>query len=200
MSSDKPASGMAPAFPNYFELFQNIASPFMASNANNPASNVAAMMMATLDSKEIERKSRELETVLMWLKAQVGVVEMSIKTLEYHKDFLTKMAANPMPMPMPASVASPDVPTADAEVKLSEQMQEKIQRPDLARLAKTAAAMNPALWAWNLLQQPAGGEGEKSAGGKTAPGTRTAAKKDVDGNARSRSTLKKTSTAKRTRS
>ena len=200
MSSDKPASGMAPAFPNYFELFQNIASPFMASNANNPASNVAAMMMATLDSKEIERKSRELETVLMWLKAQVGVVEMSIKTLEYHKDFLTKMAANPMPMP--ASVASPDVRSADAEVKPSEQVKEKIQPPDLAQLAKTAAAMNPALWAWNLLQQPAGGGGEKSAGGKAALGTRTTAKKNADANAnaRSRPTSKKTSTAKRNRS
>ena len=198
MSTDKPTSGMTPAFPNYFELFQNIASPFMASNANNPASNVAAMMMATLDSKEIERKSRELETVLMWLKAQVGVVEMSIKTLEYHKDFLTKMAANPMPMP--ASVASPKVRSADAEVKLSEQVQEKSQPPDLAQLAKTAAAMNPALWAWNLLQQPAGGGGEKSAGGKAAPGTRTTAKKDADANARSRSTSKKTSAAKRTRS
>jgi hypothetical protein len=198
MSIDKPTSGMTPAFPNYFELFQNIASPFMASNANNPASNVAAMMMATLDSKEIERKSRELETVLMWLKAQVGVVEMSIKTLEYHKDFLTKMAANPMPMP--ASVASPEVRSADAEVKLSEQVQEKSQPPDLAQLAKTAAAMNPALWAWNLLQQPAGGGGEKSAGGKAAPGTRTTAKKDADANARSRSTSKKTSAAKRTRS
>ena len=198
MSTDKPTSGMTPAFPNYFELFQNIASPFMASNANNPASNVAAMMMATLDSKEIERKSRELETVLMWLKAQVGVVEMSIKTLEYHKDFLTKMAANPMPMP--ASVASPEVRSADAEVKLSEQVQEKSQPPDLAQLAKAAAAMNPALWAWNLLQQPAGGGGEKSAGGKAAPGTRTTAKKDADANARSRSTSKKTSAAKRTRS
>lgn len=198
MSTDKPTSGMTPAFPNYFELFQNIASPFMASNANNPASNVAAMMMATLDSKEIERKSRELETVLMWLKAQVGVVEMSIKTLEYHKDFLTKMAANPMPMP--ASVASPKVRSADAEVKLSEQVQEKSQPPDLAQLAKAAAAMNPALWAWNLLQQPAGGGGEKSAGGKAAPGTRTTAKKDADANARSRSTSKKTSAAKRTRS
>lgn len=198
MSTDKPTSGMTPAFPNYFELFQNIASPFMASNANNPASNVAAMMMATLDSKEIERKSRELETVLMWLKAQVGVVEMSIKTLEYHKDFLTKMAANPMPMP--ASVASPEVRSADAEVKLSEQVQEKSQPPDLAQLAKAAAAMNPALWAWNLLQQPAGGGGEKSAGGKAAPGTRTTAKMDADANARSRSTSKKTSAAKRTRS
>jgi hypothetical protein len=127
MSADKPESG----FPNYFELFQNIASPFMASGSNNPASNAAAMMMATMDPKEIERKTRELETVLMWLKAQVGVVEMSIKTLEYQKTFLSQMASTP-----PAA-------TADSAAA-----------PDLSQLAKTAAAMNPALWAWNLMQQP----------------------------------------------
>lgn len=131
MSADQPESSAAPAFPNYFELFQNIASPFMASSGGNPASNAAAMMMATMDPKEIERKTRELETVLMWLKAQVGVVEMSIKTLEYQKTFLAQMAA------MPAG-ASP----------------EKVDASDMAELAKTAAAMNPALWAWNLMQQP----------------------------------------------
>ncbi len=141
MSADKPESSAASAFPNYFELFQNIASPFMAGGGNNPASgavtNAAAMMMATLDPKEIERKIRELETVLMWLKAQVGVVEMSIKTLEYQKTFLAQMAATPA-----APATSGAGPT------------EKVNAPDMAELAKTAAAMNPALWAWNLMQQP----------------------------------------------
>jgi hypothetical protein len=131
MSANKPESSATSAFPNYFELFQNIASPFMASSGGNPASNAAAMMMATMDPKEIERKTRELETVLMWLKAQIGVVEMSIKTLEYQKTFLTQMAATP----------------AGGSA-------EKVDAPDMAELAKTAAAMNPALWAWNLMQQP----------------------------------------------
>jgi hypothetical protein len=150
MSADKPESSAASAFPNYFELFQNIASPFMAGGGNNPASgavtNAAAMMMATLDPKEIERKTRELETVLMWLKAQVGVVEMSIKTLEYQKTFLAQMAAKPA-----AGSA------------------EKVDAPDMAELAKTAAAMNPALWAWNLMQQ--------SAAAKTDAPSSTSAKK-----------------------
>jgi hypothetical protein len=131
MSANNPESSAASAFPNYFELFQNIASPFMTGGGNNPASNAAAMMMATMDPKEIERKTRELETVLMWLKAQVGVVEMSIKTLEYQKTFLTQMAATP---------AAGSTEKGDA--------------PDLSELAKTAAVMNPALWAWNLMQQP----------------------------------------------
>lgn len=136
MSADKPES----AFPNYFDLFQNIASPFMAGGGGNPASNAAAMMMATMDPKEIERKTRELETVLMWLKAQVGVVEMSIKTLEYQKTFLAQMAAT-------SSGGSA----------------EKVDAPDLSALAKTAAAMNPALWAWNLMQQPTAAAGTSAA-------------------------------------
>jgi hypothetical protein len=149
MSADKPESNPASAFPNYFELFQNIASPFMSSGGNNPASNAAAMMMATLDPKEIERKIRELETVLMWLKAQVGVVEMSIKTLEYQKTFLAQMAATPT--------------TSGAGST------EKVDAPDMAELAKTAAAMNPALWAWNLMQQP-------TAAKTDAPGSKSAKK------------------------
>lgn len=136
MSTDKSESSAAAAFPNYFELLQNIASPFMAKGGNHAApdgvTNAAALMMATLDPKEVERKTRELETVLMWLKAQVGVVEMSIKTLEYQKTFLAQIAATPA-----TGVAG------------------KVDAPDMAELAKTAAAMNPALWAWNLMQQPA---------------------------------------------
>ena len=104
----------------------------MGQGGSNPASNAAAMMLATMDPKEIERKARELETVLMWLKAQVGLVEMSIQTLEYQKTFLSKMAANP-----DASAAG----TKDGAL-------------DLAGVAKAAAAMNPALWAWNLMQKP----------------------------------------------
>jgi hypothetical protein len=154
MSADKPESG----FPNYFELFQNIASPFMASGTHNPGSNAAAMMMATMDPKEIERKTRELETVLMWLKAQVGVVEMSIKTLEYQKTFLSQMAA------MPTS-GTPTAAAADSATA-----------PDLSQLAKTAAAMNPALWAWNLMQQPTApanaDSAEKKPAAKTSPAKR----------------------------
>jgi hypothetical protein len=150
MSADKAES----AFPNYFELFQNIASPFMAGGGANPASNAAAMMMATMDPKEIERKTRELETVLMWLKSQVGVVEMSIKTLEYQKTFLAQMAA------MPAGGSA-----------------EKVDAPDMAELAKTAAAMNPALWAWNLMQQPTAPANAHAAEKKPPPKTSGSAKR-----------------------
>lgn len=119
------AENNLPPFPNYFELFQNIANPFMANAANNPAANPAAMMMAGLDPKELERRMNELQTVLAWLKAQVGMVELSLQTLEYQKSFVSQMAVGG----------------------------DKNAANDTAELAKTAAAMNPALWAWNLMQQ-----------------------------------------------
>jgi hypothetical protein len=119
------ADNHLPPFPNYFELFQNIASPFMANAAGNPAANPAAMMMASMDPKELERRMNELQTVLVWLKAQVGMVELSLQTLEYQKSFITQMASGG----------------------------EKSAPADAAELANTAAALNPALWAWNLMQQ-----------------------------------------------
>lgn len=175
MSSDQPASGAAPAFPNYFELFQNIASPFMGQGGNNPASNAAAMMMAAMDPKEVERKTRELETVLMWLKAQVGVVEMSIQTLEYQKTFLSKMAANP---------------GAGNDAKATT----PAPSPDLAELAKTAAAMNPALWAWNLMQKPVADAVKGATYGVTS-GAASGANNEED----SKSAVKKPAAAKRKR-
>lgn len=119
------ADNHLPPFPNYFELFQNIANPFMANVASNPAANPAAMMMASLDPKEIERRMNELQTVLAWLKAQVGMVELSLQTLEYQKSFVSQMASGG----------------------------DKNAANDTAELAQTAAALNPALWAWNLMQQ-----------------------------------------------
>ena len=129
-----PADLIPPQFPNYFELFQNIVNPFSAGAG--AGTNPAAMMMASLDPKEIARKQQELETVLMWLKAQVGVVELSLKTLEYQKSMLEQMASGNAS----AAASSPDAKTAG---------------PSVEELAKMAGAMNPAAWAWNMMQQPA---------------------------------------------
>ena len=128
-----PADPVSPQFPNYFELFQNIVNPFAAgANATN---NPAAMMMASLDPKEIARKQQELETVLMWLKAQVGVVELSLKTLEYQRSILEQIASG-------KAAVAPTPQAPDTSV------------PGAEELGKMAGAMNPAAWAWNMMQQP----------------------------------------------
>jgi hypothetical protein len=128
-----------PVFPNYFELLQNIAQPFFAKSASgaSPTDHAAAMAFAALDPKELERKIAELETVLAWLKAQVGMVELSVKTLEYQKSFLEGL------VPATSSGSSETTPDVTEAIKS----------------AMTNPAMNPALWAWNLLQQAQGGAG-----------------------------------------
>ena len=150
MSADKAAL----QFPNYFELFQNIVNPFAANAGAGGMANPAAMMMASLDPKEIARKQQELETVLMWLKAQVGVVELSLKTLEYQKSMLEQMASG----------KAPAAPSPDAA---------KTAGPSVEELAKMTGAMNPAAWAWNMMQQPvATGETSKKTPRAAAKKTR----------------------------
>jgi hypothetical protein len=142
MSADQ----VPPPFPNYFELFQNIVNPFAVGA--NAGMNPAAMMMASLDPKEIARKQQELETVLMWLKAQVGVVELSLKTLEYQKSMLEQLASGKAPAQL-----APAAPFSGVD-----------------ELAKMTGAMNPANWGWNMMQQP-------DAGSETPSKPRAAAKK-----------------------
>ncbi len=51
----------------------------------------AAMPMQNMmfpDLKEIEKKLSELETVENWLKATLGMLQMSIKSLEYQRAML----------------------------------------------------------------------------------------------------------------
>ena len=135
MSTDK----ISPQLPNYFELFQNILNPFTANAANageGMASNAAAMMMKSLDPKEIARKKQELETVLMWLKAQVGVVELSIKTLEYQLS-LAEQFANA---------------TQSAAANTDKENATNNSAPSLEEFTKLAGDMNPAAWAMKLMQ------------------------------------------------
>jgi hypothetical protein len=113
--------------PDYFALFQSMLNP----GAANPGAG-APSMFAMLDPKEIERKINELETVLTWLKGTVGMVELSLQTLKYQQSVLASMG----------------------EASKSAQTGANAAVPDLEALAKSGAAMNPAMWAWNMMQQP----------------------------------------------
>ena len=117
-----------PPIPDYFALFQSMLNPAAA----NPGA-AAPSMFAMLDPKEVDRKISELETVLTWLKGTVGMVELSLQTLKYQQSVLASMG----------------------EASRSAQSGAASQVPDLEALAKGGAAMNPAMWAWNMMQQPA---------------------------------------------
>ena len=133
MTTDK----ISPQLPNYFELFQNILNPFTSNAGEGIAGNAAALMMASLDPKEIARKKQELETVLMWLKAQVGVVELSIKTLEYQLSLAEQFANT----------------TQSTAANTGKENATKNSSPSLEEFTKLAGDMNPAAWAMKLMQQ-----------------------------------------------
>lgn len=63
-----------------FDLWQKMVNP--------GAFPLQSLMFPVLDAKEIERKIAELETVEHWLKANLNMLQLSIKSLEYQRAML----------------------------------------------------------------------------------------------------------------
>ncbi len=76
------------------EMFQKMANPFAFPLQN--------FLMPSLSLEEVERKISELKSVHTWLQTNLGMLEVSIKALEYQKVLLT-----------PNSAAPADAPTAE---------------------------------------------------------------------------------------
>ena len=80
-----------------FEAFQKMINP-MAFPMQN-------LLMGAMKPEEIEKKISELETVRHWLSTNLGMLDLTIKTLEYQRQLLTPMksgkAADPSPMENP---------------------------------------------------------------------------------------------------
>ena len=64
-----------------FELFQKMVNPM--------AFPMQSLFMAPLTGEELDRKIDELKTVQHWLNANLGMLELTIKTLEYQKAILS---------------------------------------------------------------------------------------------------------------
>jgi hypothetical protein len=64
-----------------FDLWQKMVNP-----GGYP---VQSLMFPVLDKKEIDKKIAELETVEHWLKANINMLQLTIKSLEYQKAMLT---------------------------------------------------------------------------------------------------------------
>jgi len=60
-----------------FELWQKMVNP--------SAFQLQSLMFPVLDPKEIEKKIAELETVEHWLKANLSMLQLSIRSLEYQR-------------------------------------------------------------------------------------------------------------------
>jgi hypothetical protein len=92
---------------DYFDLMQKMANP--------GGQSFQSLFFPQLDVKDIEKKIIELKSVEHWLQANLGMLQLSIQTLEYQKALLTP-------------------PKDDA------------RKPE-------ADAANPAMWAWQMMNQ-----------------------------------------------
>jgi hypothetical protein len=70
-----------PVTPNdLFDMWQKMVNP--------GAFPLQSLMFPVLDAKEIDKKISELETVEHWLKANLNMLQLSIKSLEFQRDML----------------------------------------------------------------------------------------------------------------
>jgi tRNA U34 5-methylaminomethyl-2-thiouridine-forming methyltransferase MnmC len=73
----------------------------------------------------LEKKINELTTVKHWLNANVGMIDLTIKTLEYQKTIMSSVAD---------VTKKTDAKTKDTDAQHNNPM------------------MNPALWPWTMMQ------------------------------------------------
>ena len=70
---------------------------FMQKLWNPMSFPMPGMAMPTVNVEEIERKITELKAVETWLTMQVGLLQMTIKTLEMQKAALESLTAGAKP-------------------------------------------------------------------------------------------------------
>ncbi len=102
-----------------FDLWQKMVNP--------GAYPLQSLMFPVMDAKELERKIHELEVVEHWLKANLNMLQLSIKSLEYQQQMVKggeriRQAMEEGRAPESSGPAGDEIP-------------------------------NPALWAWNMMAQ-----------------------------------------------
>lgn len=99
-----------------FDMWQKMVNP--------GAYPLQSLMFPVLDPKELEKKIGELEVVEHWMKANLTMLQMSIKSLQYQR----------------------------AMLKGGEKFRDTIGRkPEEEAPAPEAPLDNPAMWAWNMM-------------------------------------------------
>ena len=118
-----------------FDLRQKMVNP--------SAYPLQSLMFPMMDPKELQKKLHELEVVEHWLKANVNMVQLTQKSLQYQLAIL----------------------------KGTEKAQEVLSGKDLRDkpAAPEGEIPNPALWAWNLMAEAAKGAGGTPATSAAAP-------------------------------
>ena len=102
-----------------FDMWQKMVNP--------GAYPLQSLMFPVLDPKELEKKIGELETVEHWLKANLNMLQLTIKSLQYQR----------------------------AMLKGGEKFQEEMAAGNEAKAPsespEAASSENPAMWAWNMM-------------------------------------------------
>jgi hypothetical protein len=109
-----------------FDMWQKMVNP--------GAYPLQSLMFPVLDPEELEKKISELEVVEHWLKANLSMLGLTIKSLQYQR----------------------------AMLKGGEKFREEMAAGGEAKGAPEAGADNPAMWAWNMMAK-AGNTGMEAA-------------------------------------
>jgi len=102
-----------------FDMWQKMVNP--------GAYPLQSLMFPVLDAKELERKIAEMEAVEHWLKANLNMLQLTIKSLQYQRAMLKGGEKFREQMAARGEEAPPEAPPSD----------------------------NPALWAWNMMANAA---------------------------------------------
>jgi hypothetical protein len=89
-----------------FDLWQKMVNP--------GAYPLQSLMFPVLDPKELEKKIGELEIVEHWLKANVNMVQLTIKSLQFQRAMVKGGEAATEAMSHPGVEEVPEVPNAAA--------------------------------------------------------------------------------------
>ena len=100
-----------------FDLWQKMVNP--------GAYPLQSLMFPVLDPKELDKKISELEVVEHWLRANLNMLQLSIKSLEYQRALL----------------------------KGGEKAQAAMRAGASPETGQPGEAPNPAMWAWNVMAQ-----------------------------------------------
>jgi hypothetical protein len=118
-----------------FDMWQKMVNP--------GAYPLQSLMFPVLDPKELEKKIGDLEAVEHWLKANLSMLQLTIKSLQYQR----------------------------AMLKGGEKFQEEMASNNEANAAAASGAPepssdNPAMWAWNMMARAGEGAAKASAAPK----------------------------------
>ena len=108
-----------------FDMWQKMVNP--------GAYPLQSLMFPVLDPKELEKKIHDLEVVEHWLKANLGMLQLTIKSLQYQRAMLR------------------------GGEKFQEEMasSNEANRKAAPQADEPAGDSNPAMWAWNIMADAA---------------------------------------------